>query len=432
MDRIGRREFLKLAGGTAALAGLAACSSSTSQGARPVKPAGRDVLALPAPDKAPFDHVVVVMMENRSFDHLLGWLPGADGKQTGLKYTDTTGAVVPTWDLGDNYQGCQWNDPQHQWAGGAKQLNGGKADGFLLTQPVGDHFPIGYYSRDAVPMLGSLAQHYTTYDRYFPALLAGTWPNRLYMHAAACDVDNTGLMINDVAHPASNIQTAIWDRLADKGISAGYYYEEEPFTSNFASRKYDHLRHKTEQFYADAKAGTLPQVSFFDPNYGGIAELTGTSNDYHPHGSIRSGEAFLRDAHDAIAKSPLWDRTVMVINFDEWGGFYDHVVPPTVRDNNVNPNPGPHPDYSQLGFRVPAMVVSPFSRTRVVHTGPYEHCSVLRMIEWRFGLEPLTERDRYARNIAETLDFSQTRAPMKLPTYDTPELVACAPGSKLN
>jgi len=133
--------------------------------------------------------------------------------------------------------------------------------------------------------------------------------------------------------------------------------------------------------------------------------------------------------YEAVTRSPQWDRTVLVVNFDEWGGFYDHVVPPKVPDDNVNPNPGPHPDYSQLGFRVPCIVASPWSPKRVVHDGPYEHCSILRMVEWRWDLPPMTRRDRTAKNLAEVLDFSVRRPAVTLPAFEAPPITACTPAA---
>ncbi len=119
-----------------------------------------------------------------------------------------------------------------------------------------------------------------------------------------------------------------------------------------------------------------------------------------------------------------------MVNFDEWGGFYDHVVPPRVRDDTVGAPPGPHPDYEQLGFRVPCIVMSRWSPRRIVSDGPYEHCSILRMIEWRWDLEPMTLRDRSARNLAEVLDFSLDRAPVTLPAFSAPEPQACPAGTE--
>jgi phospholipase C len=138
---------------------------------------------------------------------------------------------------------------------------------------------------------------------------------------------------------------------------------------------------------------------------------------------VRAGDAFLAEVHDAIVNSPQWDRTVMVINFDEHGGFFDHVVPPPVEDNTVVD--GPVPNLKNLGFRVPAIVVSPFAQDKIETDGPYEHCSVLKMIEWRWGLEPMTVRDEKAKNLAEALDFSKRRDPVKLPDVPKPDVHAC-------
>ena len=116
---------------------------------------------------------------------------------------------------------------------------------------------------------------------------------------------------------------------------------------------------------------------------------------------------------------------MLVLNFDENGGFYDHVDPPTVIDDNVNPNPGPHPDYTQLGFRVPAIAMGPFAPKKIEQAGPYEHCSILRMIEWRWGLEPMTARDANAKNLAEALDFSTARPAFDLPSFPQPPNPGC-------
>ena len=439
MANVDRRSFLALSASAAAAAALAACSSDSKPLARDTTTTSRPSApkAVGNPKDAPFEHVVLLMMENRSFDHLLGWLPGADGKQAGLRYPDLTGKLHPTWDLGTDYRSCNFMGPQHQWEDGVTQLNNGKGDGFLFTQvetgqptPT-DLWPIGYFTKDAVPILGSLAQQYTTFDKYFAALNAGTWPNRLYQHAAATDVDISGIFLpNGFAVPGSKIQITIWDRLAGAGLTGGYYSYGEPMTAVFDSKKYDAISHPVDDFFFAAKRGTLANVSFLEPDYTEASEQAGTSNDDHPWGSIRSGEGYIQKVYDAVTHSPQWEKTVLVINFDEWGGFYDHIVPPTVEDDNVNPNPGPHPDYHQLGFRVPCIVVSPWSPATIVTEGPYEHCSILRMIEWRWGLDPMSLRDKTAKNLAATMDFSLKRAPAKLPKFTAPAPVACPPGSR--
>jgi phospholipase C len=437
MTAMDRRRFLALGAGAAFAAALAACTGDSHPGtAHRSEPTDRgrqpDAADLGDPKRAPFDHVVLLMMENRSFDHLLGWLPGADGRQAGLSYPGLDGRRYPTHDLGAQYQACQYLDPQHQWPAGQTQLDHGRGDGFLFTQvneggqAPADLWPIGYYTERAVPILGTLAREYTTFDRYFSSLNAGTWPNRLYQVAAATDVDITGIILGDgTAIPASKIQTTIWDRLRDAGLTGGYYAYGEPMTAVFASGKYADITHPVDDFFTACRAGTLPNVTLVEPDYTSASESAGTSNDDHPWGSIRVGEGFIQKVYEAVTSGPQWDKTVLVVNFDEWGGFYDHVVPPRVADDNVNPNPGPHPDYGQLGFRVPCVVASPWSPQTVVKRGPYEHCSILRMIEWRWGLEPMTLRDRTAKNLAETLDFSLHRPPVKLPRFTAPAPVAC-------
>jgi phospholipase C len=380
---------------------------------------------LPKPADAPFDTVVVMMMENRSFDHLLGWLPGADGKQAGLTFPDLDGNPASTFDLGADLQGCTLKDPAHDWRSAAVQYDEGKCDGWLKPQNTGDHFPIGYYTDAQLPILAGLARSYTTFDRYHCSLLAATWPNRFYQLCAATDVDETGFFPAADQPRPSNLQLAIFDRLQAAGLTAGYYTWGEPMTGLFASKRYDGITHPKDQFFADAKAGTLPNVTFLDPDYTLVSEFLGTSNDDHPHGNLAAGEVWMAQVHDAVTSSPQWDRMVYVLNYDEHGGFYDHVPPPKVADDNVNPNPGPHPDYTRLGFRVPAIVVSPFAPKKLETAGPYEHCSVLRMIEWRWDLEPMTARDRGAKNLADALDFRHRREPAALPAYTPPDIKGC-------
>ena len=388
-------------------------------------PAFAATRALPTPSAAPFDHVVLLMMENRSFDHFLGWLPHADGRQAGLAYADTKGTVYPTYHLAPDWQGCGYADPDHSWTGGIKQLDGGRCDGFLKTAAPGDTFPIGYYERADLPVLSRLAEEYTVSDNYFCAILAETYPNRLYQHAATTDRD-TNFGIADVSK-ISTLPT-IWDRLTG-GLTGTYYFSDLPFTALWGPR-YTAITKPVSQFLRDCQSGNLPNVAFVDPAFG--QSPVGTSDDDHPYGDVRSGEAFIAQIYHAVRQSPLWDRIVFVINFDEWGGFFEHVPPPRVTDDTVNPAPGPHPDYHQLGFRVPNIVISPYSaRGRIVRGGaPFEHTSVLRMIEWRWGLRPLTARDAAARNLIEMLDFSQRRSDNpEVPSPAFPVVLPCGPTS---
>ena len=146
-------------------------------------------------------------------------------------------------------------------------------------------------------------------------------------------------------------------------------------------------------------------MSFVEPRFLG-AEL-GLSADDHPYADIRNGQAFLNRVYHAVTTSPAWSRTLLVFNYDEWGGFFDHVPPPTAPIPPADALAGN--EDGLLGFRVPCMVVSPFARREHVSSLVLDHTSILRMIEWRWGLEPLTVRDATANNLADVLDF---RAPV--------------------
>jgi phospholipase C len=434
MTPLTRRGLFAGAAGSAALLALEACGSSTTgpptstSTPKPTaapKTKSQGVGGISDPSKAPFDTVVVLMMENRSFDHLLGWLPGVNGKQAGLTYPALKSGTATTAPLGSNTQACGDKDPAHDWPSMATHYNGGKCDGWLKTQVTGDHFPIGYYEQPQVPILGALAGGYTVFDSYHCSLLAATWPNRFYQLCAATDVDLTGFFPATGKPRPSNLELAIFDRLKAANLTAGYYTWGEPMTELFASKKYDAITHPKADFFTAAAAGKLPNVTFIDPDYTTVSEFLGTSNDYHPHGDIEAGESYLADVYNALRTSPQWGRMVFVLNFDENGGFYDHVPPPTVVDDNVNPNKGPHPDYKRLGFRVPAIAMGPFAPRKVESAGPYEHCSILRMIEWRWGLAPMTARDAHAKNLAEALDFTTTREAITLPAFTPFTSKAC-------
>jgi phospholipase C len=420
-----RRGVLTLASGAAVMGLVPQANSSPSNETAALQTSS----SLPAPIDAPFDTVVVLMMENRSFDHVLGWLPGANGRQAGLSYVDKGGTTHMTWPLGPDFQGCAYEDPDHTWPGIATQYADGRCDGFLQTAKVGDKFPIGYYREDELPILSALAKGYTTFDNYFCSMMGPTWENRLFQLTGTTQLDEGWCDFpKEGERRPVVIPTAIFDRVRKAGFTAGYYYHESPVTGLFASRRYDDISYPIEQFWRDAREGKLANVVFVDPNYTDRAEDMGTSNDYHPWGNLLVAEGFLAQVHDALKNSPQWNRMVFVLNFDEHGGFYDHVLPPECQDDTKLSGAGPFPNLKRLGFRVPAIAMGPFAPRKIETAGPYEHCSILKMIEWRWGLEPMTMRDRYAKNFAEALDFTQRREAIDLPHYDPPPARACAAG----
>jgi phospholipase C len=374
----------------------------------------------PPPARSGIQHIVVVMMENRSFDHLLGWLPNADGRQSGLTYVDAAGVVHETMPLAPDFQGCGHPDPDHSWTGGRVELDGGAMDGFLRAG-MNDTYSIGYYQEPDRPFFNAFARSFTTCDRFFAGILAETFPNRVFQHAAQTDrLENT----TDL----STLPT-IWDRLAAKGISAAYYFSDVPFLALWGV-KYVPIMRTYEQFLADAAAGTLPHVSFVDPRF--LDEESGTSGDDHPHADVRAGDAFLAEAFHAVASSPQWKHTVFVATYDEWGGFFEHVAPPRAAAPNAV-DPDVEGGKTLLGFRVPVVVASPWSRgnaddPRVVST-TFDHTSVLKLIEWRWNLPPLTARDASADvgNLVDVLDLAHPDARVPtLPVPPPPPIVPCA------
>jgi phospholipase C len=369
------------------------------------------------------------MMENRSFDHALGWVRGADGVQAGRSFLDTAGNPHPSFHL-TNFQNCASADPNHGYDAGRLHLNGGAMNGFLKTAAVGDTFPIGYFQEADLPFYSYAAKHWTICDRYFTSILGPTWPNRFYMHAGTTDRLTTGgprifpATIPPVpgVPPAllsllSVITPTIWDVAAAKGVSARYYFDNTD-ANNFAftalwGGKYAGITKGFNQFLSDAATGSLPSISNIDPNFHG--ESAGTGNDDHPLNDIRNGQVFLNQVYQALTTSPNWPNTLLVINYDEWGGFADHVVPPMapvsaneqtfVGNGAADGNPG----NAYLGFRVPCVIIGPRARRgSVVHT-QYDACSILNMICWRFGLAPVGVRGsgpNASINMATALNFS--------------------------
>jgi phospholipase C len=347
--------------------------------------------SLPDPSLSGLEHVVLVMLENRSFDHFLGWLPGADGRQAGLSYADNSGTSHSTWPLAPDYQGCAHPDPDHSYAGGRVEYASGACDGWLRAGS-NDVFSIGYYTQRDLAFLGQQAPLWTACDHYFAAIMAETYPNRIYQHAAQTDrIRNTNTI--------STLPT-IWDNLAAKGLAGRYYFSDVPFLALWGV-KYLPISRPFSVFLADCASGNLPHVAFVDPRF--LGEASGTSDDDHPHADIRDGEAFLDLVYNAITTGPAWSKTLLVINFDEWGGFFDHVPPSAA--------PLPHADQvagnadGLRGFRVPCLAISPWSRRGYVSHATLDHTSVLKLIEWRWELPPLSVRDQTATNLAVALDF---------------------------
>lgn len=432
-----------MVGGAAfAVGGLAGCHWSIDwPGTGPLG----SILDLSA-SSSPIDHIVVVTMENRSFDHYLGWLAGdaqylAEGarrwgpefhieaNQT-QSYPDAGGNQIPTAHLfaqagqTNPWRGCGFGDPGHSWNAGRVQRD----LGFLAAGSNNDQFALGYYRGPDLPITAALAQRFTTFDRYHCSVLGPTFPNREYLHSGQSGGNKTN------AFPPTSEGfpwATIWDRLEAAGVPARYYYSDLPTLALWGARGLGYSS-PIADYFEECASGTLPNVTFVDPAF--IGE---NRTDDHPLADVRGGQNFVRDAFKAFVESPHWASGVFIITYDEWGGFFDHVAPHRFADDRSSNDD--QEDFSQAGFRVPTVLASPFSRPNFVDHRAYDHTSILRFIEWRFLGAPyegafggsttpwwLTRRDRTALNIGASLaaesvdadvgfDLDQTIAPISAP-----------------
>ena len=419
-----RREFLRRTAqlsGAVALGGSALTAGTRSAAARIAADDFGSMLDHPVKE-SPIDTVVVVMMENRSFDHYFGWLAEdkkyiergkkrygkrfrVDGKQQ-QAFPAPDGTSVPTAPLLTNpgevnpYRGCGHPDPGHSWTAGRAQRDGG----FLAPGSGNDAFALSYYAGDALPFTSQLAREFTVFDRWHASILGATYPNRAYLHSGQSGTYKTNML--PFATGGYDWPT-IWERFAAAGVSAGYYYTDLPVLALWGGRL-ESFQRPIDRYFADAQQGNLPKVTFLDPAF-----LSGNRTDDHPHADIRAGQRFVRDVFTAFARSKHWRRGAFVLVYDEWGGFYDHVRPPVLPDDRANPDD--MENFGQAGFRVPAVIASPYARRGYVDHTLYDHTSVLRFLEWRFLGAPargrgkdgqtwfLTARDRNANNLGATL-----------------------------
>ena len=416
-----RRQFLKrtgIAGGAlAAIAALPGCKTLFPPGYEH----GATVLDCLAAD-SPIDTIVIVMMENRSFDHWLGWLGADEGYfESGRSrygkffFIDANNQAVlegptgpePThhmvgWDLLSNpYRGCDLSDPNHGWNAGRAQRD----LGFLAPSANDDLLPIGYYEAADLAFTQHFVKRFTTFDDYHCSLLGPTWPNRHYLHGAQSGGNKSNAFPTEAfAWPL------IWEKLAAANVSAKYYYSDLPFPAVYGARMMPFMA-PIADYYTDCANGTLPHVVMIDPAFSG----NGQSDD-HPLADVRNGQAFQRNIFKAFASSSHWEQGVYISTYDEWGGFFDHVAPPHFPDDRANAVD--QDDFSQAGYRVPTVVASPFAHAGMVDRRTYDHASILRFIEWRFlGAPPegpgapgdswfLTRRDQYALNLGASLSGS--------------------------
>ena len=423
--KVTRRALLGGAAVGAAGAVLAACGGSSSSGTTTTSPSPKGRVGVPPNPSAPvgsdqlpqFDHIVVVMMENHSFDNILGTLGRGDGLKLGpggapsATNPDGHGDLVHSFHMPNV---CQLTDkPAQNWNASHAQYSNGTNQGFVISQsgPVA----MGYWTAADMPFTNSLARTFPLADRYFASVGAQTYPNRRYLMAAT----SLGQIKNTLPSPLPPNGT-IFDQLNAHDISWKNYYSSLPTVGIFISLLANpamsaNLAH-IGSFYSDCASGSLPSFCIVDPDFD-------KQSEENPQ-DIQYGDAFLGQVVNAVMSGPQWSKTLLIWNYDEHGGYYDHVPPPSaVTPDDIPPTlaagdvPG---QFNRLGFRVPAGLVSPYAKKNYVSHTVFDHTSVLKLVETKWNLPALTRRDAAANNLLDMVDFNASPGFLRPPTLSAP------------
>jgi phospholipase C len=366
-------------------------------------------------DISVIQHIIFIIKENRSFDNYFGQYPGANGATSG---TTSTGQVLPLRNSGD-----QVVDIDHEWVAALTAVDNGKMDRFDLI-PFGDengqYMAYTQLGPSDIPNYFTYAQNFVLADNMFSSVHGDSFENHLYIIAAqaggvitqkkgapasskwGCDaepdfllqaLDDTDGVISEI-FPCFDFQT-LADSLDSGGISWKYYAPQEG-QAGYVYNTYDEINHirntslwtehvvPDTQFVTDAANGNLPAVSWL---------VTGPDNE-HPPGSTCQGENWTVEQLNTLMQGPDWSTSAVFLTWDDFGGFYDHVVVPPI-------------DVYGLGPRVPLLIISPYAQAGLISHTQYEFSSVLKFIEDRFGLTPLTDRDADANDTTDSFNFSQ-------------------------
>ena len=351
------------------------------------------------------------MMENHSYDNYLGMLgrgpggqPRGDGFTIGADGRPTAANPAPGGGTQHAFRmptTCQLQgQPNQEWEQCHIQFDDGRNDGFVKSKsgPVA----MGYWMGQDLPWAYSLAATFPLADRWFAPVLGQTQPNRRYLMAATSAGMVDDILPENIIPPPGG---TIFDRLDDRKIPWRNYHASFPPTSYLFLG--DAIRDHASvvpigQFFTDAKSGNLPGFAIIDPDFG-------RSSEENPQ-NIVHGEVFAASVVQAVMASPAWPRTLLVWTFDEGGGYYDHVPPPAATaPDDIPPLPPArrYDGFARYGFRVPAVVVSPWSRAGHVTSVVHDHTSILAMIERKWNLPPLTRRDAAAADLSDFLDLTR-------------------------
>lgn len=418
-------------------------------------------------------HIFVLMLENRSFDHLLGFsaITGTDAATSqptsinGLTGTESNSYNGTPYTVAQPADYAMAIDPGHEFPDVLCQLCGPSAtyapagaypsinnSGFVAsyaqacakanqTRPLAEILQC--YSPAQLPVLNALAREFAVCDNWHASMPGPTWPNRMFVHAAS----SAGL-----DHSPTTAEIAIWettagfafpngdiyDRIAAKGLTRRLYAGDSfPMMAALKGIHLDDIR-PYANFAADLQSATFPyNYVFIEPSYALLNDYRGSTSE-HPLDDIRLGEGLIKSTYEAIRNSPVWPSSILILTWDEHGGFYDHATPPAaVAPGDTTPSAN-HNQYGftfqQYGPRVPAVVISPWIPKNTVDHRLYDHASIPATLEKLYGMQPLTARDAAANTVLPLLSLAAARtdAPTTLPSPTTPvaaPLAAAAPES---
>ena len=401
---------------------------------------------------SPIQHVFVLMLENRSFDHMLGF-SGIQGKDAesglptginGLTGAETNESAGRTYSVSRPADFVMPVDPAHEFPDVLEQLcgpgavyapgsdyptivNSGFAASYAKSAPGDDPGRVlRCFGPDQLPVLNALASEFVVFDNWYASMPGPTWPNRLFLHAGSS---------NGLDHSPTTAEVVLWETLAGFSFTNGtifdlmnrhnvrwriYAGDAFPMVAAVQGIQLT-LARPFSEFERDVAAADYGVAyTFIEPSYNVLNDYRGSTSQ-HPLDDAARGEALMRTIYQAIRNSPLWDSSLLVITWDEHGGFYDHAVPPLAAapgDDQAGS------DHNQFGFtfgrfggRVPAVAVSPWIGRNLVDHRIYDHTSILATLESLFGMPALTARDASANNLTTLLTLAEPRgdAPLQLP-----------------
>lgn len=358
----------------------------------------------PKGDDIPIDHWIILMQENRSFDHYFGTMPGVDGFPD--DYTNPREDGTPVAPFHESRLCIE--DVSHSWNASHIQYDDGLNDGFVITNDPEGERAMGYYDGSDLHFYWDLYSTFAMSDHHHCSLLAGTYSNRWYFLSGTSFGMKSNVIFEEERF--GERPYVIMQELDAAGVSWHLYSEQAPFL--FTYQPYfteisQNFTRDLNDFFGALEDGSLAEVVWIDPAFSAeVSERT----DEHPPGAPQLGEKWVEDIVRAVMASDLWSRTAIILTYDEHGGYFDHVAPPPA----CHPGDGPPDlddndqlgDYDRLGFRVPLVVVSPYSRPGYVSDITTDLTSVLRLIQTRYDLPAMTGRDANAWPLLDLFDFA--------------------------